>query len=160
MQDRKQYTIEQTKRRIFSDAGWRCQYPGCCEPCTELAHRIGQGDRNVMHVKRMLRERGHDKHVTQQAQAIIHHDLNLAASCRKHNSYFDISNRPEDVKELVDIIIEARRQRESRKGYEAIGKTKVDWYYERHQTFPGDAEGSRGSEPGGRDTGRDGGSGL
>jgi len=125
MNERTQYEIDETRRRLFERDLWRCRYPGCLENCTELAHRIGQGKMMVKHIQRLLRyDFGELWDAETVRRLIIHNDKNMASSCRKHNSYFDISNCEEAVRVLLAEIYQEVIEDENKRPFESIGETQ------------------------------------
>lgn len=83
-----------------------CGHRHCFERTTEIAHRIAQTKANVLQVQRIIREvYGLDVNRSWVIYNVIHHPKNLILSCQKHNSGFNIGNRPEDVKALVGNIV-------------------------------------------------------
>lgn len=128
---RKSFEIEEARRRKFSAAGWRCEYvhpdgTRCTDNCTELAHRIGKGEYNVIDVKEIWKRLYKlNWSLSEIRRYIIHNDLNTAASCRRHNSYFNIGNNPGKVRELLNKIYEGWKIYEVRNRYEKLGTPKV-----------------------------------
>lgn len=94
MSERISFEISESKERVFHRAGWRCEV--CGRPILDLGtpqlgHRIAQSKMN-------LKKYG---------DAIIHHSLNMAATCSlKCNAAVSIRS-PGDVEPLVDRILEA-----------------------------------------------------
>lgn len=106
MDDKDRDENEQSFYRIMDRDHWRCQYPGCGKPATERAHRIAQTQANTIEVRRIVRDvMGRYEEARFIQRCIIHADKNMAASCRKHNDYFNIGNNPQAVRELVEEIL-------------------------------------------------------
>ncbi len=78
-----------------------CQHPDCKKRSEHAAHRVAKTKSNKTEIKERLRFLGLNISV----EKIIHHPLNLVASCSKHNSYFNIGNRPIEKARLLTKII-------------------------------------------------------
>jgi hypothetical protein len=105
MRDKDQDLNEQSFYRIMDRDGWRCQWPGCGRPATERAHRIAKTEANKIEARVLMSKIiGHFPAPTWVTRFIIHHDLNMAASCRAHNSQFNIGNNPEAFRALIAEI--------------------------------------------------------
>lgn len=94
--------LRDIKIQIFSRDNWHCQYPGCDNPATCLAHRIAQSKANI-------RKYGKE---------IIHHPMNMISVCTdlRHNSYFNIGFKRNRADELA---IDIRNEIAKGKLYEA-----------------------------------------
>lgn len=86
------YKYEQYNIRYDID-GLYCKR--CGMPATEIAHRLNANKSNI-------KKYGDD---------IINHNINMVVSCQKCNSYFSISNRPQTIKALVDLILTCGSER-------------------------------------------------
>jgi hypothetical protein len=81
---------------------WRCQWPGCYESATEKAHCIAKTRENISIIHKLWNKEFKDAKGLQWIFAnVIQNDLNMKASCRKHNDYFNIGNKPEQVKNKI-----------------------------------------------------------
>lgn len=78
------------RERVFKRAHYMCEYEGCNERATEIAHKIANTKANVKWIKRILLEEkkleATDAYVKKK---FIDNANNLAASCKKHNDYFN-----------------------------------------------------------------------
>jgi len=97
----------ETHNFIMSRDGYMCQR--CGQPATQLAHSIGQDhsrkhNRNVAMIQREWQKLFSISLDKSAACDIIHHKLNLHASCAKCNSYFNIAQKPEAVRALLRLI--------------------------------------------------------
>ena len=107
MNDRDRDKWRETHNSIMSRDGYMCQR--CGNQATQLAHSIGQDkskkhNRNISMIQREWKNLFGiviDKH---EACDIIHHHLNLHASCAKCNDYFNITHKPEAVRALLKVI--------------------------------------------------------
>ena len=78
--------LNDTKRlQVFSRDNYTCQK--CGKPATEIAHRIANTKSNALTC----------------SKNVINHPFNLVASCQKCNDYFNIGNKPEIAKRLVEL---------------------------------------------------------
>ena len=102
---RTQHDIDESRRAIFERDGWKCQFPGCYAPATEIAHHIGQGERHIRATKLSWNgEYNESRNYNWIRQHVTHHPLNVSASCRKHNDYFNIGNNPGAVRDKLAAI--------------------------------------------------------
>jgi len=103
--ERDKFKIDKTKQRIFERDHCKCQHPGCCESAVELAHCVGQGENQIGITKTMwnieFKEQRNYRFIEVH---VIHNDLNMSASCSRHNSYFNIGNDPGKVLEKLKEI--------------------------------------------------------
>jgi len=95
MTERERFDVATVKRRIIAEQGGLCGYTDslgnrCTQPATELAHRIPQ-------TKWALRKYGAE---------VIHHRLNLVATCHKHNAAMMRGVKGEMERRLVELIRE------------------------------------------------------
>lgn len=96
---------QEKKRDILAKANWQCSYTGCKERATELAHRIANTEYNAKRIQRYLREKYEKYHSLEFVKKYyLNNELNLAASCRMHNDYFNCANN-ENFYKIVDIIV-------------------------------------------------------
>ncbi|HAJ79373.1 MAG TPA: hypothetical protein DCO75_06340 [Fibrobacteres bacterium] len=110
--ERDPFKIDETKCRIFERDHFRCMYPGCMKSATELAHHIGQGNHQIGIIKTTWNIEFKEQRNYRFIEAhVIHNDLNMSASCRKHNSYFNIGGNPGKVTEKLKEIRENLIQR-------------------------------------------------
>ena len=102
---RERYDIDEHRRRIFDRDGWRCQHPGCYESATEIAHLIGQGEHHTASIQLLWNAEYKESRSFAWIRAnVIHHPLNVSASCRKHNDSFNIGFNPEAVRAKIAAI--------------------------------------------------------
>ena len=88
-------------------ANWRCEYHGCNERATQIAHIVNKGKTGRRVIKKLWYELFGEELKGKRLDAVIHHDLNTAATCSKHNSYVLINIDKEDrIKELLCQIKE------------------------------------------------------
>ena len=71
---------------IFNRDMYQCQR--CGSPATEIAHRIANTESNLKEIMDTF------KHKIGKAREILNHPLNLSASCRSCNDYYNIGNKP------------------------------------------------------------------
>ncbi len=88
---------------IHDRDGWRCQHKDCNKRSEEVAHRISQSKSNKSVIKERLKWLDLENII--KVDDVIHHPLNLVASCSTHNSYFNIGNRPIESTRLINKII-------------------------------------------------------
>lgn len=94
MSERLAFEVGESKERVFDRAGWRCEV--CGRPILDLGtpqlgHRIAQSKAN-------MRKYGPE---------IIHHPLNMAATCSLDCNGRVAISKPGDVGPLVDRILAA-----------------------------------------------------
>jgi hypothetical protein len=113
---RKHFDIDENRRAIFSRDGWQCRHVDdhgnrCPESATEIAHGIGQGIHAISITRTMwngeFNEARQHKWIEHN---VIHHPLDVWASCRKHNDSFNIGNNPGAVRERLYAIHEQLQQ--------------------------------------------------
>jgi len=93
------------KQEILAKANWQCEYSKCHEKAIELAHRIANTEYNARRIQRYLREEYGKYHSLEFVKRYyLNNELNLAASCRIHNDYFNCANTKEFYK-IVDKIV-------------------------------------------------------
>lgn len=102
---RKDLDIRDTRLFVYNRDEYKCQHPNCeirGFENLELAHRIGQGHKNG--IKKIILQI-YGKHITKkELDKIIHHPLNFATSCKKHNSFFNIGFNEMNTYYLLDKI--------------------------------------------------------
>jgi len=103
---RKQFDIYESRNKVFNKAHWICEHDDCMKPATQCAHRISKGKGNRQHIKNHIRDRHGRYLTTNEIDRIMHNQLNMAASCEKHNSNFNIANQPVKRDALIDEIWE------------------------------------------------------
>ena len=92
MTEREFTVLDDTRLEVFARAGWKCEV--CHVPLNlvshpQLAHRIPQNTRNLV----------------KYGKRIIHHHLNLAATCcLACNAKVDIRHHPKEIEALVSRI--------------------------------------------------------
>ena len=92
MTEREQVLLDDTRLAVYSRAGWKCEV--CGTPLSlvahpQLAHRIPQNTRNLVRY----------------GKRVIHHELNLAATCcLACNAAADIKNQGSKIALLVQKI--------------------------------------------------------
>lgn len=80
------------KKRVFSRNLYVCEYDGCYKRATDLAHKVPQ--RFTEYVITYVWAK-HKRMITKtEANKILNHPTNLAATCREHNDAISISNQP------------------------------------------------------------------
>jgi len=93
--------IDSKKRfHVFQRDGFRCQHKGCYVvgySDLEVAHRIANTKANAKWITNMT---GYEH-----PEQVLDHPLNLKTSCRKHNDYFNIGNKPKIATELIYEIL-------------------------------------------------------
>jgi 5-methylcytosine-specific restriction endonuclease McrA len=95
MTERQQLEFYDTRTAVFSRAGYRCEV--CGKPLNlvahpQLAHRIPQATRFIIRY----------------GKRVIHHELNLAATCSLAcNAAVDIRNHSQEIRLLVEKITAA-----------------------------------------------------
>ena len=94
--------IRQKCEAIHERDLWRCQFHGCDNSSSEIAHRISKSKSNKRMIKDLIKELG----LKLKVDDIINHKFNLVASCKDHNDYFNIGFRPVEVARLLKSIIE------------------------------------------------------
>ena len=99
--------ITEKRLEIYARDNYKCQYPDCdvtgCDNI-ELAHRISKGKNSVNWVRSEIRRKFDVDLSDVKITDILNHPINLKTSCRKHNDYFNIGNKPEKAKLLlIDI---------------------------------------------------------
>lgn len=93
------------KREILAKANWQCSYSGCSERAIELAHRIANTEYNARRIQRYLREVYGKYHSLMFIKRYyLNNEINLAASCRVHNDYFNCANTEKFYK-IIDLIV-------------------------------------------------------
>lgn len=93
------------KLEILAKANWQCSYNGCNERAVELAHRIANTEYNAKRVQRYLREKYNKYHSFEFVKkCYLNNEINLAASCRVHNDYFNCANTDNFFK-IIDKIV-------------------------------------------------------
>jgi len=93
------------KQEILAKANWQCEYSKCHEKAIELAHRIANTEYNAKRIQRYLREEYGKYHSLEFVKRYyLNNELNLAASCRAHNDYFNCANTNEFYK-IIDKIV-------------------------------------------------------
>jgi len=107
MNDTEKTKWRETHNFVMSRDGYMCQR--CGNPATELAHSIGQDrskkqNRNISMIQREWQNLFGITLDKRSARDIMHHHLNLHASCAKCNSYFNIAYKPESVRALLRVI--------------------------------------------------------
>jgi len=106
---RKDIKIMETRLRVYTRDGFKCQYPDCLSvgfDNLELAHLISAGKDNRNYIYQYWID-NYGKFLTEkEIDKIIYHPKNMKTSCRKHNSYFNIGGQPEKVKKLLKKIKE------------------------------------------------------
>ena len=96
---------DERKKKILDRDHWMCQWPNCYLSATELAHRIAKTQANCIEVQALWAELFNEKYdIAWVKFNIINHDLNIVASCRKHNDYFNCGNNPEEMKKIIIAI--------------------------------------------------------
>lgn len=97
---------QEKKYEILAKANWQCSFKGCNEKATELAHRIANTEYNAKRIQRILRDKYNKYHsLTFVKNYIINNEINLAASCRKHNDYFNCAGKDSEFYKIVEKII-------------------------------------------------------
>ncbi len=107
MKDREKFYIIEKKIDLVAKAGYRCtrcgQDPGY--ELLELAHRIRQSKSETKEfIRKYVLETYNEELSIKDCEAILHHEKNLAVSCPKCNSSFNLYNKPEQAKKLVREI--------------------------------------------------------
>ncbi len=103
------HVTENTRREVLEAAHYKCEWPGCYRSATEVAHCIAKTEANASMVRRMWREKwGEEKSLAWIWAHVIHHRLNLRASCQQHNSYFNMGGHPGKCWEILRAIRKAR----------------------------------------------------
>lgn len=94
------------KQEILAKANWQCEYSKCHEKAIELAHRIANTEYNAKRIQRILRDKYNKYHsLTFVKNYIINNEINLAASCRKHNDYFNCAGDNSEFNKIVAKIV-------------------------------------------------------
>jgi len=103
----KSLKINETRKEVYSRDDYTCQHPDCDVmgwDNLQLAHSIRQGQ-EVFIQAFWLQE--FDECISKKrATEILNSPENLTTACSKHNSYFDCTFRPEDVKRILRRIHE------------------------------------------------------
>lgn len=107
MNDRQRDKWREIHNLIMARDGYMCQR--CGQPATQLAHSIGQDksrkhNRNIAMIQREWKNLFQIALDKQSAYDIIHHELNLHASCAGCNDYFNITHKPEEIRALLKVI--------------------------------------------------------
>lgn len=105
MSERKRIEIADLKLLKAEQQGNRCPRCGEILPVgAELAHKIGQGSRNIEHYEREYsREYGRGI-----GNKIIHHPLNVDLTCPGPcNNHTGINSKTQLVRDLIEEILEA-----------------------------------------------------
>lgn len=104
--------IEDTRQaceKIHERDHWQCRYiesgNRCPSRSEEIAHGISKGKTGRQKVNNFLRLLYGKRFRLNGAEMdlIIHHPLNVWASCRKHNDYFLISSYEPFKKKVIEI---------------------------------------------------------
>jgi len=95
--------IAEKKKEIFDKHGWRCER--CGQQATDLAHRIAKSKANRKNIYNYCKKEYKLELKQFEIDKIIHHELNLACSCKACNDYFNIGNKPEKSKKLLQKIL-------------------------------------------------------
>lgn len=103
MDDKLNLHIADVRAKVFVRDNYQCQYPGCKfmgSMHLQIAHRISKTKGNRKYIKKKF-----NLQTEKDIDNVIHHELNLVSSCSKHNSYFNIGNKPVERDELLDKIM-------------------------------------------------------
>ncbi len=96
---------EAARIEVLEAAHWQCEFPDCHRSATEIAHCIAKTEANASMVRRMWKEKwGEDITLAWAWAHIIHSRHNLRASCREHNSHFNLGNNPGKCWEILKLI--------------------------------------------------------
>jgi hypothetical protein len=90
--------LEEIRKLIFDRDIWRCN--NCGMPATEIAHRVAFTESN----KKYCMKRYGITH--KDAEGILNHPSNLAASCRECNDYFNIGYKRHIAEKMMNEIAE------------------------------------------------------
>jgi hypothetical protein len=113
---RKHFDIDENRLAVFDRDHWQCRHVDanghrCQSSATEIAHGISQGESMVSIVRtRWNGEFDESRPYNWIEHNVIHNGLNVFASCRKHNDYFNIGNNPGAVRERLYAIREKLKQ--------------------------------------------------
>ena len=91
-------------REIYERDGYRCRR--CGKQATEIAHRIAKSKANRKYIKDYAKKHYSLELSEKNIDKIIHHNLNLSASCKKCNDYFNIGFKKIKRDNLISEIIE------------------------------------------------------
>jgi len=109
---RKHFDIDENRLAVFDRDHWQCRHVDanghrCQSSATEIAHGISQGESMISIVRtRWNGEFDESRPYNWIEHNVIHNGLNVFASCRKHNDYFNIGNNPGAVREKLKEIHE------------------------------------------------------
>lgn len=109
---RKHFEVDEHRLAIFERDGWQCRHVDerghrCTESATEIAHGIGQGIHAISITRTMWNGEYNEARPYNWIEShVIHHPLDVWASCRKHNDSFNIGNNPGAVREKIHEIHE------------------------------------------------------
>ncbi len=78
------------REEVLSRNLYMCEYKGCTRRAIEVAHRIAKTKENIAMAHRVLIQE-FNVHMNKKLviDIIIDNPINLAASCREHNDYFN-----------------------------------------------------------------------
>lgn len=113
---RKHFEIDENRLAVFARDGWRCRHIDahgnrCTASATEIAHGIGQGVHSVTATRTTWNgEFNEARPYNWIEHNVIHNPLNVFASCKRHNDYFNIGNNPGAVREKIHEIHEQLQQ--------------------------------------------------
>jgi len=92
---------------ILSRNLYMCEYQGCTNRATEVAHRIAKTKENIKMAQRIARDM-FSKDLTKEevVKNIIDNPINCAASCRMHNDYFNTGYYTVAVMAIIQQCLE------------------------------------------------------